>query len=99
MIWCFGCSSILKNAVGIVGMILIIGIVAMPIIKLIVLTVGYHLVAAVCEPMADKKIVDLLSQMGSTFKILLAIMFFIAVLLIIGVAMTLKISNSSIMYR
>jgi len=49
--------------------------------------------------MADKKIVELLSQMGSTFKILLAIMFFVAALLIIGLAMTVKISNSGMMYR
>jgi len=49
--------------------------------------------------MADKKIVNLLEQMGSTFKILLAIMFFIAALMIIGLAMTIKISNASLMYR
>ena len=59
----------------------------------------YHFAAAICEPMADKKIVDLLEQMGGTFKILLAIMFFVAALLIIGLAMTVKISNNGMMYR
>jgi len=44
--------------------------------------------------MADKKIVQLLEQMGSTFKLLLAIMFFVGALLIIGLAMTVKISNT-----
>jgi len=95
----FGASSILKNAVGVVGMIIIIGIVVMPIIKLAMLTITYHFAAAICEPMADGKIVNLLGQMGSTFKVLLAIMFFIAVLMIIGLAMTIKISNASMMYR
>ena len=47
----------------------------------------------------DKKIVSLLEQMGGTFKVLLGIMFFVAVLLIIGLAMCLKISNSGMMYR
>ena len=37
--------------------------------------------------------------MAGIFKILLGIMFFIAVLLIIGIALTLKISNVSLMYR
>ena len=49
--------------------------------------------------MADKKIVKVLEQMSGTFKVLLAIMFFVSVLLIIGVAMTLKISNASLMMR
>jgi len=37
--------------------------------------------------------------MGGTFKILLGIMFFIAALLIIGLAMTIRISNTGMMYR
>ena len=37
--------------------------------------------------------------MAGVFKLLLGIMFFIAVLLIVGVALTLKISNASLMYR
>lgn len=82
-----------------VGTIILIGICVIPIIKLSVLTMTYHFAAAICEPIADQKIVNLLGQMGSTFKILLAIMFFIAALLIIGLAMTIKISNSGMMYR
>lgn len=71
----------------------------MPIIRLIVVTVLYHFTAAISEPLADKKIVSVLEQMAGTFKVLLAIMFFVAVLFIIGLAMTLKISNAGIMYR
>jgi len=99
LIWYCGAASILKNGVGVVGIIIILGVVAMPIIKLATLTIAYHFLAAVCEPLADKKIISLLEQMGSTFKILLGIMFFIGALLIIGLAMTIRISNSVIMYR
>ena len=95
----YGCTSLLKNALGIVGIFIIIGICVLPIIKIAILTITYYFVAAICEPLADKKIVALLEQMGGTFKILLAIMFFIAALLIIGLAMTVKISNSGMMYR
>ena len=78
-------------------MIVIIGICAMPIIKLTILTVAYHFASAICEPLADKKIVSLLEQMGGTFKVLLGIMFFVAV--IVGLAMCIKISNNGMMYR
>ena len=94
-----GATSILKNAVGIVGMIIIIGICIMPIIKLSVLTITYSLTSAICEPLADKKIVSLLEQMGGTFKVLLGIMVFTSVLLIVGLAMCIKISNAGLMYR
>ena len=51
------------------------------------------------EPLADKKIVSILEQIGGTFKVLLAIMFCIAALLIIGIAIILKISNTGLMLR
>lgn len=59
----------------------------------------YSLAGAISEPIADKKIVDVINQMSGVFKLLLGVMFFIAVLLIIGIALTLKISNASLMYR
>ena len=59
----------------------------------------YSLVGAISEPLADKKIVEVINQISGVFKILRGIMFFIAVLIIVGVALTLKISNASMMYR
>ena len=80
-------------------MIIIIGICIIPIIKLSVLTLTYALTQAICEPLADKKIVSLLGEIGGTFKILLGIMIFASVLLIVGIAMCIKISNTEMMYR
>ena len=94
-----GATSLIKNAIGFVGIVIIIGICVLPIIKLTILSIMYSLAGAISEPLADKKIVNVINQMAGIFKILLGIMFFMAVLLIIGVALTLKISNISLMYR
>lgn len=94
-----GATSVIKNAVGIVGIIVIIGICAIPIIKLTIATAMYYFTSAVAEPLADKKIVNIIEQMAGTFKVLLGIMFFISALFIIGIALTLKISNMATMYR
>lgn len=94
-----GCGIILKNAVGIVGVLIVVGICIMPIIKLAILSTTYKLLASVTEPIADKNITSLLEKIGDIFKILLAILCALAVLLIIGTALTLKISNSGMMYR
>lgn len=94
-----GSGVILKNAVGIVGVIIIIGICIMPIIKLGILTICYKLLGAVTEVIADKKITSLLDQIGDIFKIFLGILSAISVMLIIGTALVLKMSNSAMMYR
>lgn len=86
-----GCSGILKNAIGVLGVIIIIGICITPIIKLLVLMTIYYLAAAVCQPIADSKIVKLLEHMGDVFKILLAILCSVSVMLIIGITIIIKI--------
>lgn len=94
-----GCSAILKNAIGIVGVIVLIAICITPILKLAIITIIYHLTAALCEPIADSKIVSLITQMADTFKILLAILCSISVMLIIGITLVINISNTGLMYR
>ena len=94
-----GCSSILKNATGIVGIIVLIGIAIIPIIKLTILMAIYYLGAALCQPIADSKIISLLEQMGDTFKTLLGIMCATSVMFIIGTTLIINISNSGMMYR
>lgn len=94
-----GCGIILKNAVGLIGVIVVIAICIAPILKLAILTITYKLLAGICEPIADKNIVSLIEQVGDIFKIFLAILTTISVLLIIGTALVVKISNTGMMYR
>lgn len=86
-----GCSGILKNALGVIGVIIIIGICITPIIKLTVLMAIYYIGAAICQPIADSKIVKLLEQMGETFKVLLGILCSVSVMLIVGVTIIIRI--------
>lgn len=94
-----GCGIILKNAIGVIGVIIIIGICIMPILKIAILTVSYKMLASVSEPIADAKIVKLLEQIGDIFKVLLAILCSISVMVIVGTTLVIKISNSGMMYR
>lgn len=94
-----GCGLVLKNALGVVGVIIIIGICITPIIKLATLTIVYSISTAIIEPLADEKIVKLLEEFGGIFKLLLAILCSVSFLLIIGTTIVVKISNSGMMYR
>ena len=94
-----GCGIILKNAVGIIGIIIAIGICIIPILKLGIFTIAYKFMSAICEPIADKNITSLLDQIGDVYKIFLAILCSISVMLIVGTALVVKISNTGMMYR
>lgn len=94
-----GCGVILKNALGVVGIVVIIGICVMPVVKLGVLTIIYNLAAAIIEPVSDEKIVKLLEEVGGTFKLLFGILCVLSAMIIIGVALVVKISNSGMMYK
>ena len=94
-----GCGLVLKNALGVVGVIIIIGICVAPIIKLAILTIMYNISSAIIEPLADEKIVKLLEEFGDIFKLLLGILCSVSVLLIVGTTIVIKISNSGMMYR
>ena len=94
-----GCGVILKNAVGLVGVIIVLGICLMPIIKLLVIMLSYKILAAVSQPIADDKIVGLLDQIGDIFKIFFAVLCSISVMIIVGTSLVIKMSNSGMMYR
>ena len=94
-----GCGIILKNAIGLVGVIIILGICIVPIIKLSLMTILYKLLAGITQPIADEKITSLLEQIGDIFKMFLAILSSISFMIIIGTTLVLKISNSGMMYR
>ena len=92
-----GCTNILKNAVGIVGILIIIGICINPIIKILIVMIAFYIGAAICEPLADEKIVKLLEQIGKTYKLFLAILVSVSVMLVVGVTLAINISNSTLM--
>lgn len=94
-----GCAGILKNAVGFIGILVIIGICISPIIKLALFSFTYYIASCICQPIADEKVIGLLDSIGDTFKILLAIIFCISVMLIAGLTIVIKVSNGTLLYR
>jgi len=78
-----GASNILKNAVGVIGVISILSICITPIIKLAILTITFYITSSIVQPIADKRIIKLLDTIGESYKILLAIVFLVSFIFII----------------
>ena len=94
-----GCRNILKNAVGFVGIFVVLSICLMPIIKLAIMSIAFNLASALSEPIADKKVVSVLEQIGDSFKVLLGMICTVSIMLMIGLTLVIKITNSGMMYR
>ena len=94
-----GCSNILKNSIGIVGIIVIISIIALPTMKILIMWLSFKITSAICEPVADVRIVKLMEQIADGYKVLLAILLSISMIFIISITLVMKITNSVLMYR
>ncbi len=85
-----GCSKILKSTLGILGVIVVLGIVIVPIVKIAILWLEFKLTACICEIVADEKIVKLIEQVSDCYQILLGILIAVSAMLIIGVTIVIK---------
>ncbi|MDD4211436.1 MAG: stage III sporulation protein AE [Clostridia bacterium] len=83
---------LVKNSVGLAGLILMFATILMPIIQMLVLKLGLNLTAAILEPIVDKRISNFIMGVSKTLVMLLctilavAFMYFIMVGLIISTA-------------
>ncbi|MCK9575007.1 MAG: stage III sporulation protein AE [Clostridia bacterium] len=81
-------SVLIKNAVGVSGLLLMIATIIMPIVKIAVFILMLKLVSAILEPIADSRISSFLSSAGKNLSMLnitiigVAFMYFITVVLV-----------------
>lgn len=85
-----GASLLLKNAVGIFGVIVIAAICALPLIKLLSLVAIVKVTGALVQPMGDDRMGRCLDAMGNNLLLVfgavltVVLMFFLAITMIIG---------------
>ena len=85
-----GSGVLIKNTMGMAAVIILLVIVAVPVMKLAVLMVLYRCVAAVLEPVCDKRLVSCVSAAAKGHKLLLNMVMAAALLLIITVAVDME---------
>jgi len=88
-----GCANLLKNAVGVIGVVIILGIVVVPIIKITVMWALMRFLAALCETIADEKIVKLIDSIADSYKLLFGILISVSVMFIVGTTIVLRLTN------
>ncbi len=85
------CVAVIKNGIGLLGIIIIICLLTVPVLKILAIAVIYKLTAVLAEPVATKQISNSLNEMGSaviTMAVILglcALMFLIFLTIIISI--------------
>lgn len=80
-----GAGVLLKNAIGVAGLIVIIIICSVPIIQLAVITLIYKLSCAALQPISDKRIIDCINASAKSAQMLLQSVMVGAVLFLLSI--------------
>lgn len=82
----YGTGVLLKNAVGVAGLVIIIAICSIPVLKIGAYYLIYQFGAAVSEPVsADRRLIDCISAAAGAARLLLMIVFMSAMLFMVTI--------------
>lgn len=81
-----GTAVLIKNGIGVAGALVCIGICLVPMIQMAVVTLLYKLIAAMIQPVSDKRIVGCISSIADGSQMLLRIIFTTGVLFLLTIA-------------
>lgn len=90
-----GSGVLIKNTMGMAAVVILLILVAIPVLKLVILMLLYQCVAALLEPICDKRLVSCISGAAKGHKMLLHMVMAAAMLLIITVAVVCAGTNIS----
>ncbi len=86
-------AVLIKNAVGLSGILLLLGIVLAPIVKIIVFSLALKLTAAITQPIGDTRISDFLTTMNKSFGMLVACLLGVVFMYLVILALLIMTGN------
>lgn len=88
-----GSGVLIKNTMGMAAVVILVILIAVPVLKLLILMFLYQCLAALMEPVCDKRLVACISAAAKGHKMLLQIVMTAALLLVITVALVCAGTN------
>ncbi|WP_053071840.1 stage III sporulation protein AE [Ornithinibacillus contaminans] len=92
-------SLLLKNAVGIVGVAIVIFIAIFPAIKIMAIALIYKLAAAVLQPIADGPIITTLNTISKYIVYILACLLAVSLMFFLAIVIIVTASNITLLLR
>ncbi len=81
-----GAGTLIKNAIGVTGLVVIILICVIPLIKLVVTMLIYKVGVAIVQPISDKRVISCISGAANAAGLLVYVVSIAAVLFMITIA-------------
>lgn len=94
-----GASLLVKNAIGLAGVVILIMLCAFPAVKILTMALIYHVAAAVLQPLGDSPIVKTLTTIGKSLVYVFAALAAVGFLFFLAITILITASNVSVMVR
>lgn len=94
-----GASLIVKNTVGLGGVIILLMICAFPALKILSLAFIYNFSAAIMQPLGDSPIIESLSTIGRALIYIFASLAIVGLMFFLAITIIIASGNLSIMMR
>lgn len=94
-----GASVLLKNTIGVAGLVILFIICAFPALKVLVVGFIFHFTAAVIQPIGEGPLLDSLSTLGKTVILMFASLALVAFMFFIAMTFIIASGNISLMVR
>ncbi|ACA59523.1 stage III sporulation protein AE [Candidatus Desulforudis audaxviator] len=94
-----GSSLLVKNAVGLAGLVLIFLMALFPLLKIIVLVFIYKLAAALVQPLGESRLSECLNTLGNSIVAVFGVVATCALLFFFALALMAGLGNLTVMLR
>ena len=94
-----GCSLLVKNAVGVVGLLLLVGRMLGPMLQTVCTMLLYRGAAALLEPVSDASLCGCVGDFADCFQLLFIIQLSVGAMFLLLVAQLLVVGNLTVMLR
>ena len=94
-----GCSLIVQNAVGALGLILLLGALAAPLLRTVATMFLYRAASAFLQPIGDSPLARGMGEYAEVFSLLFIIQLSVGAMFLLLVAQLLTVANLTVMLR
>lgn len=89
-----GAGVVIKNSIGVAGLLCILALVSLPIIKLTIFYISYQFLLALLQPISDKRMINCIQGTGEASGLLLKLIWMIAGLFMVSLALAAASTNA-----
>ncbi len=91
------CSVVIKNAIGVIGIVTVIVLAVLPIVKVAACLIIFRICAAIIQPISDVRCGKCVSELGDSVSAVLGMITAVVVMFVIILTIIINIGNSAVL--